>query len=86
MYDMHTISTTPSPVAFVCIMRRKYSNSDRAFGEPPLYCCTNSYKRMLEAHLVQAVAKITKSYEVGIEGTTALVETCVTDRCCASTE
>lgn len=43
---------------------RKYPNSDRAFGEPPLFSCTNSYKRVLEAHLVEAVAKITRSYEV----------------------
>lgn len=42
---------------------RKYPACDRAFGEPPLYSCTNSYKRVLEAHLEQAVAKITESYE-----------------------
>lgn len=44
---------------------RKYPNADRAFGEPPLYSCTDSYKRVLEAHLTEAVAKITRSYEVG---------------------
>lgn len=46
-------------------MSRKYPNSDRAFGEPPLFSCTDSYKRVLEAHLTEAVAKITRTYEVG---------------------
>eukprot|EP00904_Undaria_pinnatifida_P012114 jgi/Undpi1/8032/HiC_scaffold_24.g10504.m1 len=50
----------------------KYASVDRAFGEPPLYCCTNSYKRVLESHLVQAVDKITKSYEAMGEGTLRL--------------
>eukprot|EP00752_Nemacystus_decipiens_P011839 g10501.t1 len=50
----------------------KYPNSDRAFGEPPLYSCTDSYKRVLEAHLTEAVAKITRSYEAMEEGTLRL--------------
>lgn len=49
--------------SFLMIYCRKYPACDRAFGEPPLYSCTNSYKRVLETHLEQAVAKITESYE-----------------------
>lgn len=49
---------------FVLLQFRKYPNSDRAFGEPPLFSCTDSYKRVLEAHLAEAVAKISRSYEV----------------------
>lgn len=46
---------------------RQYPSCDKAFGEPPLYCCTDSYKKVLEAHLVEAVAKITNSYEVTVQ-------------------
>lgn len=56
----------PAPAV---VISRKYPNSDRAFGEPPLFSCTDSYKRVLEAHLAEAVAKITRSYEVDSRGT-----------------
>ena len=62
--DLFLSAIPPLPSPPPRIFPRKYASVDRAFGEPPLYCCTNSFKKVLESHLVQAVANITKSYDV----------------------
>ncbi|CAM9486589.1 unnamed protein product [Ascophyllum nodosum] len=52
----------------------KYANANRAFEEPPLYSCTDSFKKILGAHLKQAVKKISRHYEAMDEGTVRLSE------------